>query len=175
MHTAVLRGRALALAIVLAIGTVSSCEESEDEAFARIARAVALKLDSLNGLPTAVLDEYRCAHGVESCRERQGYESASLLDASAMTSAFADARGISIIRFGEGSLPTCPWFEGAGDPIGLWAEFTRPPLLVEGDSARVSLATVCMESAGFEQVHDFLLHYEDGEWRVVLRQLNSIT
>ena len=174
MHTAVSRGRALTLAIVLAIGTVSSCAQSEDEAFVRIARAVALKLDSLNGLPTAVLDEYRCDYGVESCRERQGYESASLLDASAMTSAFADARGISIMRFGEGSFPTCPWFEGAGDRSGLWAEFTRPPL-VEGDSARVSLATVCMESAGFEQVHDFLLHNEDGEWRVVLRQLNSIT
>lgn len=93
-----------------------------------------------------------------------------------IAAAFAEVRGIPVVRYEDAEFPACPWSESreGGTESGLWAEFVRPPS-IEGDSARVQVATVCMAGSGFEQVHEFLLHFDAAGWKVVRRRLISIT
>lgn len=140
-----------------------------------IGRAVASNLDSTNGFPTAVLDEHVCQFRVEPCRDREGHLGASLIDASTLVSAFAEAVRIPVERY-SGHGPRCEWDETSDAvPVGLWAEFLEPE--IQGDSARVELYTRCSEAgAAFEQLHEFVLERnEEGVWEVASRRLRSIT
>ena len=140
-----------------------------------IGRAVASNLDSSNGLPTAVLDEYLCDSRVEPCRDREDHWDASLVDASTLVSAFAEARAIPVERY-SGYGPRCEWSEASDTrPVGLWADFLQPEIV--GDSARVELMTGCVaDQQAFSQIHEFVLERdEEGVWGVVSRRLLSIT
>ena len=140
-----------------------------------IGRAVARNLDSSNGFPTAVLDEYLCNSRVEPCRDREDHWDASLVDVSTLVSAFAEARGISAMRY-RGYGPRCEWDESSDlQPLGLWAEFFQPE--IQGDSARVELMTGCVrDRRAFSQIHEFVLKRDGrGVWEVVSRRLRSIT
>jgi hypothetical protein len=167
--------RVAALFVILVmLPFATGCAPPDTESLAGIARAIAPELDTSNGLPTAVLDEYRCDPPTESCRERTRYVHASPMDATVITTAFAEARGIPTVRYEVTEFPSCVWDDRGAAPTGLWAEFVGPPS-IQGDSARVELATVCMDRSGFEQVHEFLLHFDEGEWKVARRRLISIT
>ena len=140
-----------------------------------IDRAVARNLDSSNGFPTAVLDEYLCNSRVEPCRDREGHWDASLVDASIVISNFAEVRGIPIMRYG-GYGPRCEWDDSSElQPLGLWADFFQPE--IHGDSARVELMTGCVvDRQAFSQIHEFVLKTDGrGVWEVVSRRLRSIT
>lgn len=168
------RKAATVIPVLVVLPFVIGCASQEEDNLAGIARAIAPELDSLNGLPTAVLDEYRCHSSVETCRERDGHVPASPMDATAMATGFADARGIPVVRYEDAEVPECPWREGPTAQSGLWAEFVEPPV-IEGGLARVELATGCVNGAAFEQVHEFVLLLDDGQWKVVRRRLISIT
>jgi hypothetical protein len=167
--------RALLLGL-MTLPVLSGCASQEQDPFADIGRAIAPQVDSLNGVPTAVLDEYRCDASGEACRTRAGDIPASALDASMIAAAFAEIRGIPVVRREDAELPRCSWSESeqGGTASGLWAEFVRPPS-IKGDSAQVQVATVCMARSGFEQVHEFVLHFDAVGWKVVRRRLISIT
>ncbi len=99
----------------------------------------------------------------------------SLVDATALVSAFAAARQIPVLRYGDAPRPRCAWTAEAEELPGLWAEFIHPPRL-DGDLARVALATSCMAYDGaFMQVHEFTLRRGAGEWIVDTRALTEIT
>lgn len=136
-----------------------------------IGRAVASNLDSPDGLPTAVLDEYVCHSSVEPCRDREGYFAASLIDASSLVSGFAEALSIPLEHY-SGSVPRCEWGEASdGRPAGLWANFLPPEIV--GDSARVQLFTGCsVAGESFSRLHEFVLRTDrGGVWEVVSRRL----
>ena len=140
-----------------------------------IGRAVASDLDARNGLPTVVSDEYLCDSRVEPCREREDHWDASLVDASGLVSAFAEAHGIPVEHY-SGYGPRCEWVEASDNrPVGLWADFHQPEIL--GDSARVELMTGCVaDQQAFSQIHEFVLKKDgEGVWAVVSRQRLSIT
>ena len=140
-----------------------------------IGRAVASDLDSRNGFPTAVLDEYLCDSRVETCREREDHWDASLVDASVLVTAFAEVRGIPVEHY-SGYGPRCEWVEASDTrTVGLWADFLQPVIL--GDSARVELMTGCVaDQKAFSQTHEFVLKKDgEGVWAVVSRQRLIIT
>ena len=153
--------------------TLTSCDSTNDESLRQIAEAIALELDSLNGLPTVVLDEYLCRIAEERCRERVGHPPASLVDATKFVSAFANARQIPVARYEEAGHPECRWAQPTNR--GMWAEFAGPPE-IDGTTAEVDLITGCVErGAVFEQVHRFTLRNDGARWVVVDRSLISIT
>ena len=167
-------GPAWRILVVLCLAGCTAAQSPDD--LDGIGRAVASNLDSSNGLPTAVADEYVCQFRVEPCRDRAGHFDASLADASSLVSAFAEALGIPVEHY-SGSGPRCEW-EEASDAlpvVGLWADFLLPEIL--GDSARVELFTGCsVAGEAFSQFHEFVLNKDErGVWEVVSRQLLSIT
>jgi hypothetical protein len=156
--------RLLMLTSLAAFGACGSPPAEE----AAIGRAIASHLDPLNGLPTAVLSGYQCQSAAEPCRV------AGNPSTSAMITAFAEARQIPVLRSGEAATPRCAWAADGGETPGLWAEFVEPPRL-QGDTARVLVATACAAEEAFEQVHEFILHRRGPEWSVEQRLLRSIT
>jgi hypothetical protein len=175
MTTGILRSRPRSACGLLCLALLVGRGQSEEERWAEVGRAIAPELDELNAVPIGVLDEFRCHYRIEPCRERKGHINASLVDASALVSSFAEARGIPVSRYEDVVAPFCHWFAEEGEAAGLYAEFVAPPQ-VEGDSARVELATGCRtpESA-FEQSHEFILRRENGSWIVAERRLTSVT
>lgn len=166
---------AVATTLAASLPLPMACQAQAGPDLEQIAQAMALVLDSLNGLPTMIMDEYRCRYREEPCRERPGHVPASLLDASPLAEAFGKARGIPVVHYGGRGRAVCAWIESAAGEAGMWAEFEQPPS-IRGDSARVTLATGCGDGRkAFEQVHEFILHLEGAKWRVVLRRLLSIT
>ncbi|TVP42466.1 MAG: hypothetical protein EA350_15655 [Gemmatimonadales bacterium] len=163
--------RVALLLCLVALPALAGCGPEEDANLPGMARAIAAQLDPLNGLPTAVMDAYRCEPASEGCDEGAGEGPSSPSDAGILASAFAQAREIPVVPLSPSAVPACGWNEPGNRAQGLWAAFAGPPA-VRGDSARVELATVCW---GFEQVHAFFLHLVEGEWRVVRRELVSIT
>jgi len=161
------------LIVVLPAVVSASCSPPGDEA--DIGRAVAAALDTTMGSPIAIVDEYWCRVGEEPCRDRPGHVAASRVDATPTVSAFAEARGIPVVRYDGGSAPQCPWADSAEEEGGLWAEFKQPPQITR-DSALVLVSTICGDGQrAFQQVHEYVLQRGNGGWTVVGRSLITIT
>ncbi len=166
---------------MLVVLCLAGCTASQSPAalgsddLSSIGGAVARNLDSLNGFPTVILDEYLCDSRFEPCRDRENHWDASLVDASTLVSAFAEALSIPVMRY-SGYGPRCEWDDSSDlQPLGLWADFFQPEIY--GDSARVELMTGCIvDRRAFSQIHEFVLERDGrGVWEVVSRRLRSIT
>jgi hypothetical protein len=140
-----------------------------------IAAAVAQHLDPLNGLPSVVVNGFRCDLRVEDCVPGADGPSLSPLDATGFAGAFASAREIPLAPSLGFRSPACPWAGNAAGDKGLYAMFVRPPF-IDADSASVELSTGCHVSGrAFEQVHRFVLRHARDGWVLVGRELISIT
>jgi hypothetical protein len=167
MTSIMFRSAASLLTLVMLAG-FGACSSMHDEE-AAIGRAIAGHLDPLNGLPTAVLQRYRCQSAEGPCDL-----GSSRGETTVLAAAFAEAQQIPVLRSEETVAPLCEWTTERDAPRGLWAEFVYPPQ-IQGDSARVLLATGCAAGEAFEQIHEFVLRRHGQEWIVEHRSLQSIT
>jgi hypothetical protein len=165
------------MALTISLAWLSACEAPPEADYTAIAEAVAEGLDPVNGLPDAVLNAYSCAAQEEMCAELPNGQPVSPLDATNMARPFAAALGVPLFDAQRFASRRCDW-DDAESPrgSGLHAHFVRPPD-VRGDSATIELASGCTgpDGAAFLQIHHFVLVKSGLRWRVVRRELTSIT
>lgn len=163
------------LLLTVLAGVAFACSRNDRAADPAIAAAVAQHLDSVNGLPTVVVNGFWCDHGVEECVPNSSGPPLSPIDATAFASALAAAREIPLAQPRGFRSPACPWTATEPGHAGLYAQFLRPPA-IDADSAIVELSTGCNDNgAAFEQVHLFILYRDSTGWVVARRERVSIT